>query len=281
MIVRGIRPIVALTRDHDGNDRVARTFRQLGARTLSIPTIRIVAPDDPRPLHEALSVLDSFHWVVFTSANAANAILDQRERFSHTRDGRACVRIASVGRRTAARLMELEIASDVVAARSETSSLVQSMCEYEAKAPGPARALENGALPLTGRRVLWPRSEIAPPDLERLLTEAGAVVTAPVAYRTIGVRPAAMNRFRDLMACDRIAAVAFCSPSSVRSLAATLPGGRLDLLNGRTIVAAIGPRTSAAVTSLGGRVDLEPDERSADALAHAIMGRLSAQTLVS
>ena len=77
-MVRRVRPIVALTRDRDGNDRVARTFRQLGARTLSIPTIRIAPPDDPRPLRDALAALDSFDWVVFTSANAANVIIANR-----------------------------------------------------------------------------------------------------------------------------------------------------------------------------------------------------------
>jgi uroporphyrinogen-III synthase len=107
-----------------------------------------------------------------------------------------------------------------------------------------------------------------------VLERAGAEAVAVEAYRTLFVRPGAMDRFQSLLREGRIDAVAFCSPSSARSLASFLRGGTLSELAGRTLVASIGARTSAAVGALEAPVDLESDEPRAETLMAAIVDRL-------
>jgi uroporphyrinogen-III synthase len=123
--------------------------------------------------------------------------------------------------------------------------------------------------------VLWPRSELAGRDLIEGLSAGGAIVVDPPAYRTLTVRPPDLPRFVSDLAAGRIAAVAFLSPSSVRGLAAALPDGTLSALVGRTLIASLGPATSAAVAAVGGYVDIEASERTANALAATIVERLT------
>jgi uroporphyrinogen-III synthase len=67
-------------------------------------------------------------------------------------------------------------------------------------------------------------------------------------------------------------AVAFASPSAVRSVVAGL-GERARLLRG-TALAAIGPTTSAALAEAGFPCAVRPDTASAPALADAIARHL-------
>ena len=49
---------------------LADSLRALGAEPILIPTIEIVGPTSFAPLDAALARLDTFHWLLFTSANS-------------------------------------------------------------------------------------------------------------------------------------------------------------------------------------------------------------------
>jgi uroporphyrinogen-III synthase len=167
-----------------------------------------------------------------------------------------------VGARTADRLESHGVKADLVPPTADAAALVEALLSV-LHAPG-------------GARILWPRSSIAPTLVADALSAAGATVDAPIAYRTVLVRPPGIDAFvRDLEA-RRIAAVAFLSPSSARGLAAALPGADLRTLHGLTLVASLGTSTSAALRELGAPPDIEPTTRSADALAAAICDALAA-----
>ena len=129
---------------------------------------------------------------------------------------------------------------------------------------------------INGAHVLWPRSEIAEPELAIALRKHGAVVVDPPAYNTVPAVPAALPQFLLGLDAGQIGATAFLSPSSARGLAAALDG-TLQTLRGRTLVASVGPTTSQAIMALGASVDIEALERRGDALAAAIADRLSAR----
>lgn len=265
MTRRPVRPIVALTRDEAGNARCARTLRALGARPLLLPTIRIAPPEDAAPLTSALETLHTFDWIVLTSAHAVDASCEHAawNRAWPAEGGR--VRVASIGAATTARLRDRNIGVDLTISKGGGAGLASALLDvrrHEAMRP---------------TRVLWPRSEIAADDVSRILSAAGIEVSAPVAYRTVAVRPPGLDRFLTRVQAGRIAAVAFCSPSSVRGLAAWLPGGTLAILAGRTLVASLGPQTSAAIAALGARVDLESRVPHADALMADIFEHVSSQ----
>jgi uroporphyrinogen-III synthase len=168
-----------------------------------------------------------------------------------------------VGPATAARLTARRLPVDLVPASASAADL--------------ARALA-GAQDLAGARILWPRSDIARPELAATLRASGAVVIDPPAYRTIPMRPRALATFVRELEAGRIDAVAFLSPSSASGLASGLPGGTLDTLRGRTAVASIGPTTSAALVALGASPDVQAQERTSESLAAMIAQHLAARS---
>jgi len=169
--------------------------------------------------------------------------------------------VAAVGAATAARLSAGGVVPDVVPDRASAADLASALLT------------RDGAL--SGRRVLWPRSDIAGRDLRDALTAAGAIVTDPVAYRTVRVRPEGLERFVTDLEARRIDVVAFLSPSSARALADLLPGASLAALAGRTLVASVGPATTRMLRELGAAPDLEAPDRTAAALAASIVERLA------
>jgi uroporphyrinogen III methyltransferase / synthase len=131
------------------------------------------------------------------------------------------------------------------------------------------RALE-AERPLLGKRVLVTRAREQADSLARLLAEAGAEpVVAPLIHFEPPVRWDEVDRaLSDLASYDW---VVFTSANGVRFLL-----GRLEVL-GRDAhalasarLAAIGPVTSAELSSVGLRTDLVPTEYVAEAVAEAL-----------
>ena len=116
-------------------------------------------------------------------------------------------------------------------------------------ADGVVAALKEAGS-LKGKRVLFPKADIARDTLPEELRAAGAEVTEVVAYRTVTAESDAhLGIYRQLL--DRqIDAVTFSSASAVRAFV-TIHGAdqAVDLLN-HTIVATIGPVTADAAHPL-------------------------------
>ena len=94
---------------------------------MEIPTIRIEPPEDYGELDAALLRLPGFDWVVFTSANAVDAVFDRLR--GRGLDARALhgTRVAAIGRSTADSLHDVGIAADLVASLSISEGLVKDM----------------------------------------------------------------------------------------------------------------------------------------------------------
>ena len=151
------------------------------------------------------------------------------------------------------------------------------------RVPGSARA--GAERPLEGVRVLWPRSDIARDELREALLAAGAGLVDPVAYRTVpaGADPARPDAhdIRSRLEAGEIAAVTFMSPSAARNLAPALGTADLALLAGRTVIASIGPTTSAALRELGAPPPVESSARTGEDLAATLISYLHARQGVS
>jgi uroporphyrinogen-III synthase len=119
-----------------------------------------------------------------------------------------------------------------------------------------------------GRAVLVPRAGEGRPELVDGLRAAGAEVIAPVAYRTVAAPPEALAPLGDLLEHGAVDAVAFASPSAVRSVVAAL-GPRAALLE-RVLLGAIGPTTAAALREAGLAPGAMPAEHTGEALAEAL-----------
>ncbi len=67
------KPRILITRSPHQASELADALRALGADPILIPTIELTTPTTFAPLDEALTHLDHFHWLLFTSANAVEA----------------------------------------------------------------------------------------------------------------------------------------------------------------------------------------------------------------
>ena len=85
--------------------------------------------------------------------------------------------------------------------------------------------------------------------------------------------PGAAQRARDAFA-EGIDIVTFTSSSTVRNLLSLLDGKSPDALSD-SLIACIGPVTSATARELGLRVDIEAEEHTVEGLAQSLVNHLS------
>jgi len=244
------RPTVAVTRDEGPEGPLAAALERAGARPLNVPTVAIRDPESWEELDACLTELHRFDWLVFTSAHAVDSVW--RRPSAPPPD--VAILVGAVGPSTARALEARGMAGAVVPRIRGAFGLVEAMREVAQ---------------LAGARVLWPRSDIARPDLREALAGREAEVVDPVAYRTVPAAGPELDAFRDLLERGRIDAATFLSPSSARSLAAAM-GGDLVRLARSTAVASIGPTTSSTLRALGAPPAVEAPEQIAESLAAAV-----------
>ncbi len=240
---------VAVTRPPEQAGRLIEGLGRLGADALACPTIRIGDPSDPGGLARAVENLDSYDWIVFTSANGVRRfwavlgqVMDEPRLPVHTR-------VAAIGPATADELVTLGGHPEVVPE------------EYVAEAVADALiALDE----MSGRRVLLPRAAGARKVLPERLAAAGAVVEEVVAYEA-HANPEGIAELRGAIDRGEIDMVTFTAASTVRHF---VERAGSDL--GEARVAVIGPITADAARSVGVRVDIEAKEYTVDGLLQAI-----------
>ena len=159
---------IAVTRARAQASTLVARLRDLGARVVECPTIRI-EPIEGEPLRGS-----DFDLVCLTSPNAPRLLLD---RLGGDARSLAGCRVAAVGPGTAAALRDCGIVADVVAERSIGEGLVEAL--------GPD---------LRGVRVLVARAEEARDTLPEGLRAAGALVEVVPLYRTLRDVPRDLER---------------------------------------------------------------------------------------
>ena len=252
---------VAVTRGEKRNDPLAVRLRELGARVLEVPSITIAPPASYEALDQALRQVSRFAWAVFASPNGVERTLDRAAELGVSTEQGAGVRLAAVGPATAERLAMALRMPDLVPVEARGASLADALAPLVA-----------------GRSVFVPRAEEGRPELVAGLIRAGAEVCAPIAYRTMAVDKQALQPLADALARGEIDAIAFASPSAVRSVASAL-GPESPVILAHVALAAIGPTTSGALREAGLSVSVEPATYTVPALAAAIAERLSAPTI--
>lgn len=237
---------IVVTRAAHQAEELAVPLRQLGAEVILVPVIGIVPPVDPRPLKAAAAQLNQYDWVIFSSANAVEAI--RHEIGANPWPQKA--RIATVGEATRQAAEELGWHVDVVPGRFVAEALVESLPEET----------------LRGRRVLLPASAIARPVIPHALMDAGAIVDVVEAYRNV-LPEGVESRAREIFSAQPLPDwVTFTSSSAVDNLVKLIGVERLRGMK----IASIGPITSASVLAHGLVVHAQPAEHTVPALVEAI-----------
>jgi uroporphyrinogen III methyltransferase/synthase len=239
---------IVVTRPEHQAEETANEIRDRGAEPVLAPAISIHPPPDPGAVVRALSVLDSYDVVAFTSANGVARTLDGLA--AARRDARAfgSALVAAIGPGTEAELARRGIVADIVAREFRGEGLAASILEALRSRP------ETGAK----RRVLLLRALVAREALPDALRAAGVEVDVIAVYETKPAAPGAIAKLRTDLAAGAIDVVTFTSSSTVTELCRALGPDAAELL-GYAVVAVIGPVTAETAKGLGVRVDVSAE----------------------
>ena len=248
---------VVITRAKEQQSEGRRRLQTLGARVLDLPALEIGPPDSWAPLDEALADLESFHWLIVSSANGVEAVESRLQRLGRGLAERPeNLRIAAVGRKTAQRLEELGAPADFVPPTFTADSLI-----------------EDFPVSGWGLRILLPRVQSGGRTvLAEAFAEAGSRVVEVAAYE---------SRCPTSMPADTLKAlenrevdvVSFSSGKTVthtvQLLENALGSSETEQLFRKPAVVSIGPQTSKRCRELLGRVDQEATPHDLEGLVKA------------
>jgi uroporphyrinogen-III synthase len=198
-----------------------------GAIAHEVPLVEVRPPSDPDPLDQALRGLRRYQWLVFTSANAVEAVAARLAALGVTLE--PGIRLASVGPATTEAIDHAWPGTEVAIAPAT-----------DFRAAGLVSAF--AAEPLDGTRILLPVSDRAADTMADGLSARGAEVDRVIAYRTVatggeGLAP----RLR-----AGVDVAVFASPSAVEAFV------RAAGDESRAVRAAvIGPTTAEAARAAG------------------------------
>ncbi len=239
---------IVITRDRHQAADLAEPLEALGAEAVLLPTIEIREAADYAPLDQAIANLDSYDWLIFTSANGVRYFIERLDRSA--RDLRSLkARICAIGPATRAAIEALHLKVDKMPDEYVAESLV--------------KAFEGEAL--DWRRILLPRAAVARDLVPVELHRRGATVDVVEAYRTV-VPQDTVARAREIVAA-KLEWITFTSSSTVTNF---VEAAGSDMLAGVRI-ASIGPITSDTLRSHGLHVDVEASPHTIPGLVRSIL----------
>lgn len=245
---------IVVTRARSQNAELTGKLSALGAEVLELPLIRTTAPTNRDALVDAIAELNSYQWLVFTSANGVDWFFEQFFRaFDDLRDIGG-VRIAAVGPATAAKLQALHLKVDVIPKKHTAAEVARAINDYE--------SVENLNICLL-------RAAKATPDLPQELQAAGAIVDDIPVYETVAETE---DRLGHAAHFEEHGAdwLTFTAASTVEFFHARFDLPKLLQKQPQLRIATIGPETSKALAVLGLEPAVEADDHTADGLVDAI-----------
>ena len=255
------QPRILITRSPHQSSDLAERLRASGIDPILIPTIEIVEPTTFLPLDAAIGDLNTFHWLLFTSANAVEATNKRLQALKGTGFSPSA-KVATIGPATTRAAEAAGLPVDLTAPQAVAESLSDALLPHTLQPDG------------TPTRFLLIRAEQARDHLPDTLRAAGAEVTIAPAYRTI-IPESSIPAIRDLFSRPENYpdAITFTSSSTAHNLLALLDAAGLTLPP-HILRASIGPITSQTLRDQGFPPHVEADEPSVPSLVTAVIKRL-------
>ncbi len=244
---------VLLTRPRDQSGELIALFRELGAEVAVQPAIEIGPPSDWQPVDEAMECLDRYDWLVFSSVNGVDYLVERLLSQGHDLRRLANLQLAAIGPATAKRLEHYHLAATVVPG------------EYRAEALAEALAADAA-----DKRFLLARASRGREVLAERLREAGAEVDQVVVYTSRDVLQPDPD-FVETLRAGRFDWVTVTSSAIARALD-SLFGTALDCSR----LASISPITSQTLRELGHEPAVEATEFTMKGLVDAILTAVDA-----
>jgi len=243
---------ILVTRARSQSSELVSKIEQLGGAAIEFPVIRMIPVVDQKPLEQAISNIQQFHWILFTSTNGVEFFAEKLKQmglsFSNLN-----AKIGAVGPKTAEVIVEWGKKADLVAD------------DYQAS--GFLKALEGQIA--SGDSVLLPRGNMAKADLPEGLSARGIHVTEVVVYENV----ISSERSEEVMVKlknEQLDVITFTSSSTVINFCKLMKQEPIPDLLARVKVACIGPVTAATAEEFGIRVDAVAKKYTIDGLIQEI-----------
>ena len=250
---------IVVTRAREQAADLVRALEDCGAEAIVAPVIRIQPLENLGALRAALAGLSAYRWVVFTSQNAVQIVLDRMVAWGLTARAFSATSIAAIGSSTAELLRQRGLVPALVPDEFIAEALVQAL-DYRSDGD------------LAGSRVLIPSAEDARDVLAEGLRSRGATVEIIPVYRTVPVHDD-FSVLASEIAARRIDAVTFTSSSTVRSFAQLV--GPETATSGGFVAATIGPITAGTARELGLRDVIVAQPHTVPGLVESLVRRFA------
>jgi uroporphyrinogen III methyltransferase/synthase len=251
---------VMVTRPRAQSKEMTDMLESLGAIVIHCPTIEIIEPDSWAALDAAIEKINTYDWIVFTSANGPEFFF--RRLAERRKDGITSIArltICAIGPATAKAIEAAGIRVDVTAADSKAEGALRAIIEHA-----------GGEEKMRGLRLLIPRARIAREVLPSELLRLGAEVDAVETYQTVkpDTDPEVVIR---LFAEGIIDAITFTSSSTVSNFARLIGASDLSNLLHGVLIACIGPVTAQTAIEHNLENIVQPEAYNSTALVETIV----------
>lgn len=251
---------ILITRAASSNTAFRKLLADKGATVLEMPALVIKPPSTWQALDQAIQDLDSFDWLILTSANGVQYFFERLSELGKNKQNLDKTKIAVVGKKTAQCLQQYQIAPHFIPPDFIADSLVANFPEA-----------------LSGKKILFPRVETGGREiLVKELKTQNAIVAEVPAYQSTCPDQVEPTVYSALLQ-GKITIITFASSKTVKNFCALIDQALVhDVQNSLAHllkdvkIASIGPQTSQTCEELLQRVDIEAKEYTLDGLTKAI-----------
>ena len=247
---------IVVTRARKQASGFLQELTSLGADCIQFPTIEIIPPDSWEPLDTAISDLESYQWLLFTSVNGVKYFLQRLHSGGKDVRDLKGIKIGAIGPKTADQWHQLGIKPDLIPDEYRAEAVVEAFKKWDTQ----------------GVRILVPRAAKAREILPDQLRKMGARVDVVDAYKTVSPTGDTAG-VRDMLEKGTIDMVTFTSSSTVTNFVNMFGSEKQRLTDEwmkRVKIACIGPITADTAKANGFSVDLMPSDYTIEALTQAI-----------
>ena len=249
---------IAVTRAREQSPELTAKLTALGAEVIELPLISVSKEIDKHTLHDVLTELGTYDWIVFTSANGVRFFFDEFYRIYDDVRALGLLRFAAIGDTTSRAIKDHHIKVECQPRIATATALADAL-------------IDTGSL--DSAKVVVITGNLNRDELVTKLEAERAIVDQLQVYKTektdLSAEPAAAD-FR-ARGAD---AILFASSSAVQSFVDQASTLTLGPNAQRPIAGSIGPQTTETMKKVGMPVDFEAKTPSLDALVDALVKKI-------
>jgi len=243
---------IVVTRDSSQAKPFIKQLKNLDAKVIQFPVIKISAADDYDHILAVVSELDKFDWIIFTSTNAVKfffQLVDKKQSVFQE------IKIACVGKKTAGALKTFNLSPELIPEQYTALDLLKAMQKYD----------------LNAKSVLIPVSNLAGPELEQELQKRGALVKQVVVYKNVAFKNPQRDSMYQKISDNLIDCITFFSPSALNSFIDQMSDNVVSIINANKIsVAVIGRTTAFAAQKKNLQLVIQPEKSDIQSFIQAL-----------